>query len=90
MIRLCFLLFGLLLAACTTPPLPTLPDRRLPAAVQLAPFEEADQIPPQIARLPFDDGRAYAILVQIPAPAVVMVGLWLTVFTRTFFSFPRR
>ncbi|MCB1396505.1 MAG: hypothetical protein H6898_01815 [Rhodobacter sp.] len=71
MIRLCFLLFGLLLAACTTPPLPTLPDRRLPAAVQLAPFEEADQIPPQIARLPFDDGRAYAILVQIPAPAVV-------------------
>jgi len=71
MSRLWFLFLGLLLAACTPVPLYELPHRHLPAPALLVPFEDAGQIPPQIARLPFDQGRAYAILVQIPAPAVV-------------------
>lgn len=61
----------LLMAACSARSLPELPDRATPAAALLTPFEERAQIPPQIADLPFAEGRAYAILVQIPAPAVV-------------------
>jgi hypothetical protein len=71
MMRLFLVLSVVLLANCAARPLPELPDRTAPAEVLLAPFEDATQIPPQIAMLPFDEGRAYAILVQIPAPAIV-------------------
>lgn len=70
MVRVLLFLCGLAIAACA-PRLPALPDRAAGAPQILAPFEAADLIPDEIARLPFADGRAYAILVQIPAPSVV-------------------
>lgn len=40
-------------------------------AALLAPFEDAEHMPPLLAALPFEPGRAYAIVVHLPAPAVV-------------------
>lgn len=37
----------------------------------LAPFEDAAQMPPLLASLPFERGRAYAVLVQLPTARVV-------------------
>lgn len=59
-----------LLAGCAPAPV-DLPARAVAVEPVLAPFEEASAIPPQIALLPFEAGHAYAVLVQIPAPAVV-------------------
>lgn len=59
-----------LLGGCAVAPM-DLPERAQAGDPVLAPFEDVASIPPQIALLPFEPGRAYAILVQIPAPAVV-------------------
>lgn len=69
--RLILFLTLVVLAACGARPLPDLPDRSSSAEVLLSPFEDPAHIPPQIGLLPYAEGRAYAILVQIAAPAVV-------------------
>ncbi|GAB4268163.1 MAG: hypothetical protein Kow0013_18730 [Pararhodobacter sp.] len=48
-----------------------LPTRAADAATVLAPFEDRAALPAQIAGLPLPEGRAFALLVLIPAPAVV-------------------
>jgi hypothetical protein len=68
------LLFAVVLTACAAP-VPDLVSRSAESAIDraavLAPFEDRAGLPAQIADLPLPEGRAYALLVLIPAPAIV-------------------
>lgn len=71
------LLLVLVLGACAAlppgrgaPP----PSRSDAVSLRLAPFEDLARIPPELASLPLPEGRAFVLLVQLPAPAVVDLG----------------
>lgn len=72
MLRLLPSLLALLFLAHCAPSLE--PAQRLvrdPLAQSLSAFEDLRLLPPEIADLPLDPGRAYVILVQLPGPAIV-------------------
>ncbi|KPQ07232.1 MAG: hypothetical protein HLUCCA12_07675 [Rhodobacteraceae bacterium HLUCCA12] len=81
--RVVFLVSLFLLSACAdmsrlkpepgAPPPPShIPATRASAAdAALAPFEDAALLPPETARLPYAEGRAYAVLVLLPSPGIV-------------------
>ena len=68
------LFLALTLAACAFPVPPTRPvppSRGLAVDAVLAPFEDAALLPRELAGLPYDEGRAYALLVVLPSPGAV-------------------
>ena len=87
MLRILFLMSLLSMSACAAPtpsatsPAVTSPATRAQAPAPharapspdavLAPFEDAALMPPEVALLPYDRGRAYAVLVILPSPAIV-------------------